>query len=290
MKPRVIKIGFLRRGCALGVRVDDVPRTEPAGGGVVVVRSARGLTHMGDAVRDGLHRRKRRSKQRQQKAGHEGSPEISHLANVAAGPGPGKRGRVGAPAGVHGERRSDHNYCRNGSIGGVLKGNTSALSDFRRVDRPFDSGTSKWVYGQTSQEIVSWNTSFATELKEPSFAARELCTDIASRDGARALARELLMMKPDEYADAFKGSAIKRATLWMLKRNACVLLGNIGTAEDLPTLQAISSGEPAVVRNRRRGRSHDSERSDLRSRRIGSRSRCMRRTAPMTCFICQLRA
>lgn len=76
-----------------------------------------------------------------------------------------------------------------------------------------------------------------------------MCTDIASRDGARALARELLMMEPDEYADAFKGSAIKRATLWMLTRNACVVLGNFGTAEDLPTLQAISSDERAVVCN-----------------------------------------
>ncbi len=73
--------------------------------------------------------------------------------------------------------------------------------------------------------------------------------DASSRDGTRSLAREILMMEPSDYAAAFKGSAIKRAKLWMLKRNACVVLGNIGTADDLAVLEAMQSHEHEMVRD-----------------------------------------
>jgi epoxyqueuosine reductase len=90
--------------------------------------------------------------------------------------------------------------------------------------------------------------SFTTALHEPAFAARELFAESASRDGIRALAREILMMEPTDYAAAFKGSAIKRAKLWMLKRNACVVLGNVGTAEDLAVLEAMLADDHEIVR------------------------------------------
>ena len=85
--------------------------------------------------------------------------------------------------------------------------------------------------------------SFTTALREPTFAARA----IFEENDTRALARELLMMEPDDYAATFRRSAIKRAKLFMLKRNAAVVLGNVGTDDDLPTLQAISSDDYAVV-------------------------------------------
>ena len=47
---------------------------------------------------------------------------------------------------------------------------------------------------------------------------------------------------------ALKGSAIKRAKLWMLKRNACVLLGKVGTHEDLAVLEAMLVHEHEIVR------------------------------------------
>ena len=55
-------------------------------------------------------------------------------------------------------------------------------------------------------------------------------------------------MQPGDYASAFKGSAIKRAKLWMLKRNACVVLGNLGTDDDLPVLEAMLADEHHIVR------------------------------------------
>ena len=74
--------------------------------------------------------------------------------------------------------------------------------------------------------------SFTTALREPAFAPRTTFLGAGSRDGTRALAREILMMTPADYEAAFKGSAIKRAKLWMLQPNACVVLGNVGTEED----------------------------------------------------------
>ena len=84
-------------------------------------------------------------------------------------------------------------------------------------------------------------------MTEPAFAARALLLDGRSREGTRALAREILTMEPADYAAAFKGIAIKRAKLWMLQRNACVVLGNVGTDEDLAVLHAMLPHEHDVV-------------------------------------------
>ncbi|QJR37906.1 hypothetical protein [Gemmatimonas groenlandica] len=99
-----------------------------------------------------------------------------------------------------------------------------------------------------SQEVCPWNVKFAGELSEPAFASRDMLLDAGSREGTRALAREMLMMDAADYAAAFKGSAIKRAKLWMQQRNACVVLGNVGTGDDLAVLEAMREHEHAVVR------------------------------------------
>ena len=105
------------------------------------------------------------------------------------------------------------------------------------------------LYGcDICQEVCPWNVSFTTELREGAFASREELLDAGSGDGTRTLAREILMMDAADYAAAFKGSAMKRAKLWMLKRNACVVLGNVGTHEDLAVVQATLAHEHDVVR------------------------------------------
>jgi epoxyqueuosine reductase len=51
-------------------------------------------------------------------------------------------------------------------------------------------------------------------------------------------------MRREEFSDAFNGSPMKRAKLRGLKRNAAVVLGNVGTAEDLGMLERVSEEEP----------------------------------------------
>ncbi|WP_309670853.1 hypothetical protein [Gemmatimonas sp.] len=96
-----------------------------------------------------------------------------------------------------------------------------------------------------SQEVCPWNVSFTTALREPAFAARD---GLASRD-ARALAREFLTMSQSEFSARFKGSAMKRAKRRGLARNAAVVLGNVGTMEDVPVLEAALQHDELLVRD-----------------------------------------
>jgi epoxyqueuosine reductase len=94
-----------------------------------------------------------------------------------------------------------------------------------------------------SQDVGPWNERFATELREPAFATREA---LGTKD-ARTLARELLAMSQADFSAAFKGPPMKRPELRGLKRNAAVVLGNGGTAEDVDVLtRALNAPEPLV--------------------------------------------
>jgi len=105
------------------------------------------------------------------------------------------------------------------------------------------------LYGcDICNDVCPWNQRFARDAMLPEFAPRNLFAESYDPEGTRALAREVLMMTPADYAAAFKGTAIKRAKLWMLQRNACVVLGNIGTDEDLAVLEAIMETEHDIVR------------------------------------------
>lgn len=100
------------------------------------------------------------------------------------------------------------------------------------------------MYRYTSQDVCPYNHKFARGLSDDSpFAPRAA---LAGRD-ARTLARELLGMAQDDFSAAFRGSPMKRAKLRGLKRNAAVVLGNVGTAADVPVLeQALADPEPLV--------------------------------------------
>jgi epoxyqueuosine reductase len=106
-------------------------------------------------------------------------------------------------------------------------------------------GVGDRLYGcDVCQEVCPWNVRFSRELPEDSpYASREV---LAGKD-ARQLARDLLGMTQPEFSAAFKGSPMKRAKLRGLKRNAAVVLGNVGTMEDAAALaQALDDAEPLV--------------------------------------------
>jgi epoxyqueuosine reductase len=100
------------------------------------------------------------------------------------------------------------------------------------------------VYGcDICQEVCPWNVRFASKLGEPAFAAREA---LAAKD-ARTLAREMLAMSQAEFSAVFRKSPMKRAKLRGLKRNAAVVLGNIGDREDADVLtHALNDPDPLV--------------------------------------------
>lgn len=100
------------------------------------------------------------------------------------------------------------------------------------------------IYGcDICQSVCPWNVRFAQELKEPAFAPREV---LAGRD-ARTLAHELLAMSNEDFRIAFSGSPMKRAKLRGLRRNAAVVLGNVGCLDDVDVLTpALDDHEPLL--------------------------------------------
>jgi epoxyqueuosine reductase len=85
------------------------------------------------------------------------------------------------------------------------------------------------LYGcDVCQEVCPWNVRFALQLREEAFRPRAV---LAGKDAA-TLAAELLTMSDEEFRIAFKGSPMKRVKLRGLKRNAAVVIGNLGDAND----------------------------------------------------------
>jgi epoxyqueuosine reductase len=106
-------------------------------------------------------------------------------------------------------------------------------------------GVGDRLYGcDICQDVCPWNVRFSEALPNGSpYAPREA---LAGKD-ARHLARELLGMTQPEFSAAFKGSPMKRAKLRGLKRNAAVVLGNVGTGDDVDVLtRALADEEPLV--------------------------------------------
>jgi epoxyqueuosine reductase len=101
------------------------------------------------------------------------------------------------------------------------------------------------LYGcDICQEVCPWNQKFGLPLREEAFKPRAA---IAGKD-ARSLARSLLAMSDDEFRIAFKGSPMKRAKLRGLKRNAAIVVGNIGMPEDVNVLTCASDDPEPLVR------------------------------------------
>jgi epoxyqueuosine reductase len=101
------------------------------------------------------------------------------------------------------------------------------------------------VYGcDICQDVCPWNVSFTSDAREPAFAPREGFDSI----DARATARALLTMSVAEFQQQFRGSAMKRAKRRGLARNAAVVLGNVGTTDDVPLLEAALEHDEPLVR------------------------------------------
>ena len=75
---------------------------------------------------------------------------------------------------------------------------------------------------------------------DPEFAARSV-------EDARPLLRDLVHLDADAFRARYAGTAVMRAKRDGMVRNACIALGNVGTAGDLPALrEALTDGSPLV--------------------------------------------
>jgi epoxyqueuosine reductase len=98
------------------------------------------------------------------------------------------------------------------------------------------------IYGcDECLDVCPWNR-FAQTTREGRFAAPE--TDSDGTDSLHAL----LEITPAEFKRRFARSPILRVKRRGLLRNVCVVLGNIGTAADLPALRRAEQHEEPLVR------------------------------------------
>jgi epoxyqueuosine reductase len=90
------------------------------------------------------------------------------------------------------------------------------------VPDEFRSAVGELLYGcDICQDVCPWNVKFSADATEPSFAPREVLEAEAA-----ALANTLLEMNQDTFSSTFRKSAMKRAKLSGLQRNARVVLEN----------------------------------------------------------------
>jgi epoxyqueuosine reductase len=90
------------------------------------------------------------------------------------------------------------------------------------------SAISKRLYRHISQTCCPWNRKFSVELAEDSpFKAREF---VAGKD-AVTLATDILTLDQETFSAVFRKSPMKRAKLVGLRRNAAVVLDDIGAGD-----------------------------------------------------------
>jgi len=102
------------------------------------------------------------------------------------------------------------------------------------IPEPLPAAMGGLLYGcDICNDVCPYNRKFSKELSEDSpFRPRPFLDGVPSRE----LALRVLGMGVPEYTELFRGSAMKRAKLAGLRRNAAVVLGNTGTEADLPAL------------------------------------------------------
>lgn len=84
-------------------------------------------------------------------------------------------------------------------------------------------------------DVCPWNK-WAVPTGEPKFTPREL-------PGLR----EMLHWDEDTFRARMQGSPMRRLKRHRFRRNICVVLGNVGGVDDLPSLRAVAAGGDAMV-------------------------------------------
>ena len=86
----------------------------------------------------------------------------------------------------------------------------------------------EWIH---FQEVCPFNHKFSTPTAEPAFMSRP------GVDGVELT--EMISLTQEEFSARFKGSPVKRAKRRGLLRNVAVALGNWGSPDAVPALEAM---------------------------------------------------
>ncbi|HEU4982343.1 MAG TPA: tRNA epoxyqueuosine(34) reductase QueG [Acidobacteriaceae bacterium] len=106
------------------------------------------------------------------------------------------------------------------------------------------AGTGRQIFGcDICQDVCPWNQKslrVAPPAEDPELAARAALVNPALD--------WLASMTPDDFAQWFYGSPIKRAKYEGLRRNLAIAMGNSGRADHLPRLEEWSRDDDPVLR------------------------------------------
>ena len=97
-------------------------------------------------------------------------------------------------------------------------------------------GIGDWLFGcDVCQEVCPWNRKAPTTT--------EAAILLPSLD-----AETILKLSVEEYRQQFAGTALERTGYEGLRRNAAIVIGNVGSAANLPALRELLDDESATVR------------------------------------------
>lgn len=109
------------------------------------------------------------------------------------------------------------------------------------IPEPRREGLSDWIFGcDVCQDVCPWNVSFAKPAADDPFARRE---DLRGLDPT-----DVLGLDEATFRARYSGTSLMRARYDGMRRNACVVLGNRGDPEALPTLRAAAVDADPVLR------------------------------------------
>ncbi len=109
-------------------------------------------------------------------------------------------------------------------------------------------GIGEWVFGcDVCQQACPWNWKRPRPMDRAGRHGRPELAVSEKRAGLDLIG--LLTLSREDYVERFRGSAMKRAKLEGLKRNAAIAMGNRGDKRYLPALSEASSQEDPTVRS-----------------------------------------
>ena len=101
-------------------------------------------------------------------------------------------------------------------------------------------GVGDWIFGcDVCQDVCPWNTAFAKPATDDPFSSRE---DLAELDPV-----DILGLDEAAFRARYSGTSLMRARFDGMRRNACVVLGNLGDPGALPALRrALRDPDPVL--------------------------------------------